>query len=111
MYVSEVFKRIDCKTCARRKKYIPEMASITKEIYTIFLTDEFVKTKKVNGITSKKEMPDSLEVDERKKEIPERNKYRLNLPEAAFRIKKRDKIPNKKQRISSALLILFTTSE
>ena len=81
------------------------------EIYTNLLTDESVKTKKVNGIAIKKEIPDSLEIEQRKKEIPERNKYRLNLFEAAFRIKKSDKIPNKKQRISSALFMLLTTSE
>ena len=80
------------------------------EIRTSFLMDEFVKTNKVKGITIKKVIPVSFDNIERKKQMLPNIKFKTARLETDFTKQKIARIPNRKQRISSRLLILSTTS-
>ena len=69
-----------------------------------------MKKKIINGIIIKNVMPVSFDIRARKKLILPRNNDTIDLVEMYLNMKKIDIIPKRKQKISSRLLILLTTS-
>ena len=69
-----------------------------------------VKKKRINGIIIRKVIPVSFDINERKKLMLPRQKASIDLEEKYLRRKNIEINPKRKHKISSILLILFTTS-
>jgi hypothetical protein len=88
----------------------PVITSNSRKAGVNFLKEVSVKKYATNGIITKKTIPVSFDIRARKKLIAPKTNANIDLDEIYFNNDHIEINPNRKQRISSRLFMLFTTS-
>jgi hypothetical protein len=101
---------VDFKTSILIKKYKAEIKIKINEIIPSFFIGYEVKTNSIKGIKIRKVMPFSFDIKDRKKLIPPRINDTIEFEKMYLKIYQIETNPKRKQRISSRLLMLSTTS-
>jgi len=88
----------------------PVITSNRRKVGINFLKEVSVKKYTAIGMITKKVIPVSFDIRARKKLIPPKTNDNIDFDELYFKSDHIEINPNRKQRISSRLFILFTTS-
>ena len=101
---------VDFKTSILIRKYKAEIRINVSEIFPSFINGYEAKTNSIKGIKMRNVIPLSFEINDRKKQTPPRINDTIEFEKRYLKIFQIETNPKRKQRISSRLLMLSTTS-